>query len=80
MATKLSRSKIDPKLEEAINKMLKAVQLGKSDAEGKKYTLTDVCKVVDRKLKLEAIKAKLDDSDMGAGFGDDDADDSQGDD
>lgn len=77
---KVSRSKIDPALETAINKMLKSVQIGKSDPEGKKYTLTDVCKVVDRKLKLEAIKAKLDDGDMGTGFGDDDSDDTTGDD
>ena len=76
MAKRTANSRIDPALEIYINKMLKAVTLDVKDDNGKqKYSLTDVCRVADRKLKLEAIKAKLDDTDMGSGFGDDEGGD-----
>jgi len=65
-------SKVDPKLEKAIDDLVVKVKLGKKDEEGKPYSLTDVMKVIDRKLKLEAIKMKADDAGYGAAFGEDD--------
>lgn len=59
-------SKVDPQLQQAIKGLLKEVMAGDSKA-----TLTDKCKVVDRALKLEAIKAKLDDPGFGTGFSND---------
>lgn len=56
-------SKVDGKLSKAISSLLEEVM--SKDFTG---TLTDKCKVVDRALKLEAIKAKLDDPGFGSGF------------
>lgn len=78
---KNSSAKVDPALKKAIDKLVKEVTLDKKNEDGKpKYTLTDVMKVIDRKLKLAAIEAKVDDSGYGSGFGvgepeDDDAED-----
>lgn len=61
--------KIDPKLVAAIDKLLTQVTLDKKGDDGKLlYTLTDVMKIIDRKLKLEAIRAKFDDAGYGSGF------------
>ena len=66
-------AKIDPELDKAISRLLKEVTLTAKGDDGKpKYTLTDVLKVVDRKLKFEAIKVKVDDAGYGSAFGDDD--------
>lgn len=66
-------AKIDPALDAAITKLLKQVTLEKKDENGKQmYSLTDVLKVVDRKLKFEAIKVKVDDAGYGSAFGSDD--------
>ena len=63
-------AKVDPKLKKAIDSLLKEVTLDRMDKDGKhKYSLTDVMKVVDRKLKLAAIEAKVDDAGYGSGFG-----------
>lgn len=64
---------VNAKLEKAIGDMLKEVMDDKKkDAKGNPlYTLTDRCKVIDRALKLEAIKAKTVDGDYGSGFDDD---------
>ena len=76
-------AKVDPKLKKAIDALLKKVTLDKLGDDGKPlYSLTVVMKVIDRKLKLAAIEAKVDDAGYGAGFGtgepekdnDDDAD------
>lgn len=68
-----TNGKVNPKLTKAIESMLAEVM---ADGEGKKkVSLTDKCKVIDRALKLEAIRAKLDDAGYGTGFtqpGDDD--------
>jgi len=61
---------INPELEAAISKMLQEVM---SDSTA---SITDKTKVIDRALKLEALKAKLSDDEWGSGFltGDDDDD------
>ena len=53
---------INPDLEEAISTMLKEVML---DSQA---SITDKTKVIDRALKLEAIKLKMSDDEWGAGF------------
>ena len=62
---------INPDLERAINKMLTQIM---ADPEA---TITDKMKVIDRALKLEALKMKDDDGGWGSGFfvGSDDDDD-----
>jgi hypothetical protein len=60
---------IDPALEKAIAKLLEQVM---TDSEA---TLTDKMKIIDRSLKLEALKMKLQDDAWGSGFMDDDEDD-----
>jgi hypothetical protein len=69
--TKAKKSGIDPKLETAIGKLLKEVM---ASAEA---TITDKMKVIDRALKLEAIKQKMQDDGYGAGFFEETKDDDQ---
>lgn len=59
---------INPDLEEAISKMLKEVMTDPM------ASITDKTKVIDRALKLEAIKLKMSDDEWGAGFSVDDED------
>jgi hypothetical protein len=54
---------INPDLEEAISNMLKAVMVDPT------ASITDKTKVIDRALKLEAIKLKMSDDEWGSGFG-----------
>jgi hypothetical protein len=66
-----NKSGVDNKITEVIDTLLKEVTLKKKDAEGKKmYSLTDVIKVVDRKLKLEALRLHVRDDGFGSGFDD----------
>jgi hypothetical protein len=61
---------INPDLEQAISDMLKAVMVDPT------ASITDKTKVIDRALKLEAIKLKMSDDEWGAGFANvDDEDD-----
>jgi len=60
---------INPDLEQAISTMLKEVML---DSQA---SITDKTKVIDRALKLEAIKMKMSDDEWGSGFGGVDEDD-----
>ena len=61
---------INPDLEKAISDLLVATM---ADPEA---TLTDKTKILDRALKLEALKAKFSDDEWGSGFlGNDDDDD-----
>lgn len=60
---------INPELESAIAQMLVAVM------NDPMASITDKTKVLDRALKLEAIKLKLSDDEWGSGFGMDDEDD-----
>jgi hypothetical protein len=60
---------IDPALEKAIADLLTNTM---NDAEA---TLTDKMKIIDRSLKLEALKMKLQDDAWGSGFMDDEDDD-----
>jgi len=59
---------INPDLEDAISKMLKAVMTDPM------ASITDKTKVIDRALKLEAIKLKMSDDEWGSGFVDDEDD------
>jgi hypothetical protein len=60
---------INPALEKAINELMAAVMLDST------ASITDKMKVIDRALKLEALKMKDADEGYGAGlFGDDDED------
>jgi hypothetical protein len=61
----MSRKKdkgINPELEDAISKMLKEVM------QDPTASITDKSKVIDRALKLEAIKLKIADDEWGSGF------------
>jgi len=60
---------INPELESAIAQMLIVVM------NDPMASITDKTKVLDRALKLEAIKLKLSDDEWGSGFGMDDEDD-----
>jgi hypothetical protein len=60
---------INPELETAIAQMLITVM------NDPMASITDKTKVLDRALKLEAIKLKLSDDEWGSGFGVDDEDD-----
>jgi len=53
---------INPALERAISEALTAVMLDPT------ASITDKMKVIDRALKLEALKAKLSDDEWGSGF------------
>lgn len=59
---------INPDLEAAVSKMLKEVMADPM------ASITDKTKVIDRALKLEAIKLKMSDDEWGAGFNVDDDD------
>lgn len=58
---------MNPDLEKAINKLLKEVMSPSSDTN-----LTDKMKVIDRAIKLEALKQKMQDEAWGRGFFEDD--------
>ena len=68
--TKKKDKGINSELEKAISELLKATMLDPT------ATLTDKTKIIDRALKLEALKAKMNDDEWGSGFGlgDDDSD------
>lgn len=53
---------INPDLESAINGMLDEMKVNPD------WSLTDKMKIIDRALKLEAIKLKADSDDWGAGL------------
>lgn len=61
---------INPDLEKAISDLLRTTMADST------ATLTDKTKILDRALKLEALKAKMDQDEWGSGFfgGDDDDD------
>jgi len=59
---------INPALEDAISQMLAAVMTDPT------ASITDKTKVLDRALKLEAIKLKMSDDEWGSGFNVDDDD------
>ena len=60
---------INPDLENAVNTMLIEVKTNPD------LSLTDKMKILDRALKLEAIKLKADSDDWGAGLFDSDEED-----
>ena len=67
MSRKKPEKGINPALEKAINELMAAVMLDPT------ASITDKMKVIDRALKLEALKMKVADEGYGAGlFGDDD--------
>jgi hypothetical protein len=67
MSRKKPEKGINPALEKAINELMAVVMLDPT------ASITDKMKVIDRALKLEALKMKDADEGYGAGlFGDDD--------
>jgi hypothetical protein len=60
---------INPDLEKAISELLKSTMIDPT------ASLTDKTKIIDRALKLEALKAKVSDDEYGSGFFKDDDDD-----
>lgn len=67
MSRKKPEKGINPALEKAINELMAAVMIDPT------ASITDKMKVIDRALKLEALKMKDADEGYGAGlFGDDD--------
>ena len=62
------RKGISPELEASIAKLLREVMADRT------ATLTDRMKVIDRSLKLEAIRLKADTEDWGAAFAEDEDD------
>ena len=67
MSRKKPEKGINPALEKAINELMAAVMLDPT------ASITDKMKVIDRALKLEALKMKDADEGYGEGlFGDDD--------
>jgi len=60
---KVKEKGINPELEKAISTMLAEVMVDST------ATITDKTKVIDRALKLEAIKMKMQDDEWGSGFG-----------
>ena len=66
--TKKKEKGLNPELEKAINKLMAEVMLDPT------ATIVDKMRVIDRALKLEALKMKDDDSAWGAGFMSDDDD------
>ena len=53
---------LNPELDNAISEMLRAVMVDPM------ATINDKTKVIDRALKLEAIKMKMQDDEWGSGF------------
>ena len=62
---------VNPDLEKAISDLLRATMLDPT------ASLTDKTKILDRALKLEALKAKMDQDEWGSGFFGNDDDDSE---
>ena len=61
-------SNLRDQLEKQLTAELKLVSKGIDPETDKPYTLTAKAKVWDRVLKLEAIKAKLNEGNWGSGF------------
>jgi hypothetical protein len=69
--TEAKQSKINPELDKHLSQLLKDVMAKPlKGEEDKAPSLTDKMKVIDRVLKWEAIKGKLNDGDWGSGFAD----------
>lgn len=66
--TRPKKKGISPELEASIAKLLREVMADRT------ATLTDRMKVIDRSLKLEAIRLKADTEDWGAAFAEDEDD------
>ena len=64
------KSSINPELDRYLKQLLEDVMRKPKagEDEAKIPSLTDRMKVIDRVIKWEAIKAKLNDGDWGAGF------------
>jgi len=62
MSKKKADKGINPELEKAISELLKSTMIDPT------ASLTDKTKIIDRALKLEALKAKFSDDEWGAGF------------
>jgi len=68
MATQKS-SKVNPELEKLLAELLKEAK-SKGTLEKPAMSLTDKMKIIDRVIKVEAIKAKMSEDSYGSGFSD----------
>jgi hypothetical protein len=66
---KRAQHKANPAIDKMMKALLAEVKTGQ-DENGKAYTLVDKMRVVDRVLKWEAIKTKMESSDWGSAFED----------
>lgn len=71
MAKDSSKPKIDAELEGLIKEMVKEARRAGTD-KTPAMPVADKFKVIDRALKLELIKHKMDDDEFGTGFDTDD--------
>lgn len=62
-----AKAKINPELDKAMTKLLRQVMSAEANC-----SLTDKMKVIDRVIKVEGLKLKVDDAGFGSGFGDED--------
>jgi hypothetical protein len=71
------KSTINPELDKYLKQLLEEVMRKPKagDDPEKLPSLTDKMKVIDRVLKWEAVKGKLNDGDWGAGFSEEPAED-----
>jgi hypothetical protein len=68
VATKPKDTGLNPDLEKILTKLMKET------CNSHEASLTDKCKIIDRVLKLEQMKQKMQDESMGSGFHDSDDD------
>ena len=65
--SKKSTGHANPAIDRAMKAMLKEITDGKNE-DGEKYSLLDRMRLMDRVLKWEAIKTKMEGSDWGSEF------------
>jgi hypothetical protein len=66
--TKPPAPRLRDELEKQLTEELRAISTGNDPETNKPYSITAKARVWDRILKLEAIKAKLQEGDWGSGF------------
>lgn len=68
MRKQKSKKEVDAKLVKAIQDLLDDVMKSPKDGEAQKYSLTDKCKVLDRMMKIEAMRLGVSEDDSGSFF------------
>ena len=70
MANGTKSSRVNAELDKHLKQLLQDVMKPPKEGDTNGPSLTDKMKVIDRMLKWESIKGKLNDGDWGSGFGD----------